>query len=91
MGLILWFVIGCVIGWFWMALLQTHKQRAVCDDWWEYAALFCANLLVTARWFYDGGRTLVSVVSAFVLAVVKRLRVSYKRLQQRMNEKEAGQ
>lgn len=88
MGYILFFLFGCLIGLLTMALWTTHKQRAVCRDWWEYAALFFANLLTQLRFGIDGLRTLVMTVALFVVCVFQRLRESYRNLKARQ---EAGQ
>lgn len=86
MGQFLLFVIGCLVGLFWVALFVTYRQRKVCDDGWEFVALVIANMLTTARNVWDGLRYLAIIVWAFLVGVVNRVRSASKRLQEKVTK-----
>jgi hypothetical protein len=81
MGQIVLFLIGCLVGWFWVSLFFTYRQRKQCDDGWEFAALVIANMLTTARIVWDGVKHFALLAWTFLCAVYARIREAHKRLQ----------
>lgn len=87
MGQFLLFVLGCVIGLFWVSLFLAYRNRNVCADGWEFCALVGATMLTTLRYIGEAIHIFGVLVWELLRAGFSRVREAHKRLQEKKKAK----